>query len=155
MGRIYINIRPILFSFIFFYNEKKRNNFAIKRVINQTSFLSFHFFLQRKNETILRFVGCVLYVRPFFFSFFFLQRKKTKQKKRRRCISELYGKFIVQKTKIQKLASLKQSEFFNVFLTIFSYSEIRRRINNKVDCANNCYLLLVVVCSNGVFTRHL
>ena len=62
----------------------------------------------------------------FLFHFFFYSEKKTKQKKRRRCIYELNGKFVVQKTKIQKLASLKQSEFFNVFLTIFSYSEIRR-----------------------------
>ena len=114
------NISP----FIFFLQRKKRNNFASKRVINQTSFSLF---------------------------IFFLQRKKNETKKRRRCISELYGKFIVLKTKIQKLASLKQSEFFNVFLTIFSYSEIRRRINNKVFCADVCYLLLVVVCSNGVF----
>ena len=87
----------------------------------------------------------------FSFHFFFYSEKKTKQKKRRRCISELNGKFIVLKTKIQKLASLKQSEFFNVFLTIFSYSEIRRWIYNKVDCADICYLLLVAVCSSGVF----
>ena len=82
--------------------------------------------------------------------YFFAATKKTKQKKRRRCISELYGKFIVQKTKIQKLASLKQSEFFNVFLTIFSYSEIRRRINNKVYCADNSRLIVVCVCSSDV-----
>ena len=119
-----------------------------------------------ENETILRFVGCGLYVRPFFFSFFFYSEKKrnknvfefiraraksAKLKWRRRCISELNGKFIVLKTKIQKLASLKQSEFFNVFLTIFSYSEIRRWIYNKVYCADVCYLLLVIVCSNGIF----
>ena len=77
--------------------------------------------------------------------------KSAKLKWRRRCISEFNGKFIVLKTKIQKLASLKQSEFFNVFLTIFSYSEIRRRINNKVDCAVNCWMLVVCVCSSDVF----
>ena len=118
-----------------------------------------------ENETILRFVGCGLYVRPFFFSFFFYSEKKrnknvfefiraraksAKLKWRRRCISELYGKFIVLKTKIQKLASLKQSEFFNIFLTIFSYSEIRRRINNKVYCADNSRLIVVCVCSSDV-----
>ena len=116
--------RCIYFHF-FSAAKKKRNNFAIKRAINQTSFFSFIFFSTAK--------------------------KKTKQKKRRHCISELNGKFIVLKTKIQKLASLKQSEFFNVFLTIFSYSEIRRWIYNKVHCANICYLLMVIVCSNGVF----
>ena len=87
------------------------------------------------------------------FDFTRARAKSAKLKKRRRCISEFNGKFVVQKTKIQKLASLKQSEFFNVFLTIFSYSEIRRWIYNKVHCADDSRLIVVCVCSNDVVNR--
>ena len=92
---------------------------------NEKSFLHINVYLKKllKNNISIEADLCL----PIFLFIFFYSEKKTKQKKRRRCISELYGKFIVQKTKIQKLASLKQSEFFNVFLTIFSYSEIRRK----------------------------